>query len=170
MRVPIRTKILLLSLCLCVSVAIPSGCGPKVQTTAGVPTRKATPTETALAYNDSLAQANKSVAQLVINANSTTPPLLSNASANTILTAQSRIADFDRQLTPLLQDTANFQANAAQIGLLLDEIKAAGQGIIQSDLGIADAKTKASVLAAFNKVYDFADLVVSTLHDAGILK
>ena len=147
-----------------------SGCA-HVATTAGVPARNATPLEKALAYNDSLAQANKAVAQTVINANGTTPPLLTTDQANKILIAQSRIADFDRQLTPLLASAASVTANAAKIQLLLDEIKLAANPLIQSgDLGIKDPKTQQAVLAAFKDVYSFADLVVSMLQQAGLLK
>jgi hypothetical protein len=146
------------------------GCA-HVATTAGVPARNATPLETALAYNDSLAQANKAVAEAVINANGTTPPLLNEAQTNKILVAQSRIADFDRQLTPLLVSAGTVTANGARIQLLLDEIKMAANPLIQSgDLGIKDPKTQQEVLAAFKNVYSFADLVVSTLQQAGLLK
>ena len=146
------------------------GCA-RVQTTAGVPTRQATPLEQALAYNDSLAQANKAIAQAVINANGTTPPLLSNDQANKILIAQSRIADFDRQLTPLLVSAASVTASAAKISQLLDEIKAAANPLIQGgDLGIKDAKTQQEVLSAFRNVYNFADLIVNVLGQAGLLK
>jgi hypothetical protein len=153
--------ILVLSFCGCVHVA----------STPGVPARNATPLEKALVYNDSLAQANKAVALTVINANGTTPPLLSQDQANKILIAQSRIADFDRQLTPLLGTAAGVTANASKIELLLDEIKAAANPLIQSgDLGIKDPKTQQEVLAAFKNVYSFADLVVNMLQQAGLLK
>jgi hypothetical protein len=111
------------------------------------------------------------VAQTVINANGTTPPLLSTDQANKILIAQSRIADFDRQLTPLLGTAASVTANGAKIQLLLDEIKLAANPLIQSgDLGIKDQKTQQQVMAAFKDVYSFADLVVSMLQQAGLLK
>lgn len=146
-----------------------AGC-THVQSTAGVPARNATPLEQALAYNDALAQANKSVAQAVINANATVPPLLAPDQANRILATQARIADLDRQLTPLLASTSTVSANAASIQSLLDQIKAAAQGLVQSgDLGIKDAKTQQSVLATFNSVYSFADLAVTTLKGAGLL-
>jgi hypothetical protein len=139
--------------------------------TAGVPARNATPVEQALAYNDSLAQANKAVADTVMNASGTTPPLLSIEQANKILTAQSRIADFDRQLTPLLVSAGTVTGNADRIELLLDEIKAAANPLIQSgDLGIKDPKTQQEVMAAFKNVYSFADLVVNMLQQAGLLK
>lgn len=150
---------------------IPIGGCTHVAATAGVPARNATPVEKALAYNDSLAQANKAVAQLVVNASGTTPPLLSQDQANKILTAQSRIADFDRQLTPLLTATHNVTGNADRIELLLDEIKAAANPLIKSgELGIKDPATQQRVMAAFSNVYSFADLVVNSLKDAGLLK
>jgi hypothetical protein len=101
-----------------VTAALLCGCAAHVATTNGAPPRaKATPLEQALAYNDSLAQANKSVAQGVVNATNVTPPLIPVPTANRILIAQSRIADFDRQLTPLLVDTATVisELNAAKI-------------------------------------------------------
>jgi hypothetical protein len=157
------------SLLLCLAASL-CGCA-HVASTAGVPARNATPLEKALAYNDSLAQANKAVAQAVINANGTTPPLLNEAQTNKILVAQSRIADFDRQLTPLLASTASVTANAARIQTLLDEIKLAANPLIQSgDLGIKDPKTQQEVLAAFKNVYSFADLVLGALTSAGMLK
>ncbi len=152
-------------------VLVPIGGCAHVASTPGVPARNATPLEKALAYNDSLAQANKAVAQVVINANGTTPPLLSTDQANKILIAQSRIADFDRQLTPLLGTAGSVTANAGKIELLLDEIKAAANPLIQSgDLGIKDPKTQQEVLAAFKNVYGFADLVANMLQQAGLLK
>lgn len=141
-----------------------------VATKAGQPPRNATPLEKALVYNDSLAQANRGIATAVINANQTVPPLIPMDAANRILTQQSRIADFDRQLTPLLQDSANLQANAAKIGQLLDEIKAAGNVIIKFDLGIKNAAKQKEVLDAFNNVYNLADAIVTALGTAGVLK
>jgi hypothetical protein len=161
---------IVLATCIAAAFFSLGGC-THVASTAGVPARNATPLEKALAYNDSLAQANKAVAQTVINANGTTPPLLSEAQTNKILVAQSRIADFDRQVTPLLASTASVTANAAKISELLDEIRLAANPLIQSgDLGIKDPKTQQEVLAAFKNVYSFADLVVNMLQQAGLLK
>jgi hypothetical protein len=145
-----------------------SGC-VHVASTAGVPGRNATPVEKALAYNAGLAEANKTIAGVVIDANTQTPPLVATEYANKILTMQSRVADFDRQLTPLLVDASTVTANAAKISLLLDEIKAAAKGV-QGDLGIKDAKTQAKVSAAIGQVYEFADLALNALVTAGLLK
>jgi hypothetical protein len=157
-----------LALCLCVSVAIPSGC-VHVASTAGVPARNATPIEKALAYNAGLAEANKAIAKVVIDANAQTPPLLETEYANKILIMQSRVADFDRQLTPLLADSASVTANGAKIELLLDEIKRAAQGV-QGDLGIKNAATQKKVSDAIAQVYQFADLALQALTAAGLLK
>jgi hypothetical protein len=140
-----------------------------VASTAGVPARNATPIEKALAYNAGLAEANKSIAQAVVNANTQTPPLIDTEYANKILTMQSRVADFDRQLTPLLADSATVQANSAKISQLLDEIKLAANGV-QGDLGIKDAKTQQAVTNAIGQVYQFADLLLTALTAAGLLK
>lgn len=145
------------------------GCGPHVASKAGVPARNATPVEKALAYNAGLAEANKTIAQAVINANSQTPPLLETEYANKLLVMQSRVADFDRQLTPLLVDASSVTSNSAKIGTLLDEIKRAASGV-QGDLGIKDAKTQAKISTAINQVYEFADLALAALTTAGLLK
>jgi hypothetical protein len=145
------------------------GCAVHVASTAGVPARGATPIEKALAYNDGLAQANKTIADAVIKANSQVPPLISTEYANKILTMQSRVADFDRQLTPLLVDAATVKANAAQIEKLLGDIKAAASSV-QADAGIKDSATQAKVSAAIAQVYQFADLALNALVTAGLLQ
>jgi hypothetical protein len=158
-----------LSCFLACTLAVCGGCGPHVASKAGVPARSATPVEKALAYNAGLAEANKSIAKLIIDANSQTPPLVDTEYANKIVTMQARVADFDRQLTPLLVDAGTVTANSAKIELLLDEIKRAAQGV-QPDIGIRDAKTQSAVTNAIAKVYQFADLALTALVTAGLLK
>lgn len=153
----------------CTLAACVGGCAPHVASTAGVPARNATPLEKALAYNDGLAQANKTLAQAVIDANNQVPPLISTEYANKILTMQSRVADFDRQLTPLLVDSATVGANSARISQLLDEIKAAASGV-QSDVGIKNASTQQRVTNAIAQVYQFADRAIDALRAGGLLK
>jgi hypothetical protein len=152
-----------------VTAALLCGCAAHVATTNGAPPRAATPIEQALAYNDSLAQANKSVAQGVVNATNVTPPLIPVPTANRILIAQSRIADFDRQLTPLLQNAASVSASSAQIQSLLAEIKAAATPIA-ADLGIADAKTQQEISRDLGTVVSMSDLVLQALQRGGLLK
>lgn len=156
-------------LAILLTCTLAAGCAPHVASTAGVPARNATPIEKALAYNAGLAEANKTIAGAVVNANAQTPPLITNEYANKILTMQSRVADFDRQLTPLLVDAATVQANSAKISQLLDEIKLAASSV-QGDLGIKDTQTQQTITNAINQVYQFADLALSALIAGGLLK
>jgi hypothetical protein len=152
-------RILLLCL-LCVSVVSLSSCAARVPSSPGAPGRAGTPIENALAYNASLAQSNQSMAQLVINANNQTPPLM-----------QSRVADLDRQLTPLLASSSSVGSSGAQIQQLLGEIQGAANGLVAGgDLGIKDAATQKAVLAAANGVLDFSGKVLMTLQAGGLLK
>jgi DNA anti-recombination protein RmuC len=162
-----KTAKLFLAVVLACTVPV-AGC-VHVASTAGVPARNATPIEKALAYNAGLAEANKTIAQAVINANAQTPPLITAEYANKILSMQARVADLDRQLTPLLASASSVTANAAQIEQLLGQIKAAASGV-QGDLGIKDAATQAKVTGAIGQVYQFADLALSALVAAGLLK
>lgn len=146
-----------------------AGCAPHVAPTAGVPGRNATPTEKALAYNASLADANRTIANSVIAANNQTPPLLSTDAANRILIMQSRVADFDRQLTPLIGGASTITVNSARISMLLDEIKRAAQGV-QGDLGIQNPGKQKEVAGAITQVYQMADLILTTLTAAGLVK
>lgn len=161
-----RKMILICSLAIAITSA---GCVHVAPSTAGVPARNASPLEKALAYNAGLAESNKTIAQAVVNLTSSTPPLIEPEYANKLLVAQSRIADFDRQLTPLLVDAASVKANAAQIQQLLSEIQIAARGI-GSDLGIKDANTQTTVSAAISNVIGMADLVLTSLSTAGMLK
>lgn len=158
-----------LALSLAVAGGAIAGCGPHVASKAGVPARKATPVEKALAYNAGLAETNKTIAQIVMDANSQNPPLISTENANQILTVQSRVADFDRQLTPLIMDAGTASANSAKIQTLLNEIKIATQGV-QGDLGIKDTATRQKVTNAIGQISSFADLTLSALVQAGVLK
>lgn len=151
------------------TLAACGGCAARVPGTNGAPGKPGTPLEQALAYNASLAEANKTVAQGVINANNQTPPVIPTEIANKILIAQSRVADFDGQLTPLLVDAGTVGANSAQIRQLIGEIQAAVTGV-SGDLGIKDAKTKADISGAIGNVTNFSGLVLSTLQAGGLLK
>jgi len=82
---------------------------------------------------------------------------------------QSRVADLDRQLTPLLVDASTVQANSAKIQNLLTEIKAAAAGI-QGDIGVSDVKTSTKINTAIGQVFASADLVLNSLVTAGLLK
>jgi hypothetical protein len=152
-----------------VSSFVVCGCAARVASTPGQPARAASPIEKALAYNASLAESNKAVAMGVINANNQTPPLVPVDVANKILVAQSRIADFDRQLTPLLASAATVSGNSAHIALLLSEIKLAATGL-GTDLGITDTKTQQAISQSIATVVSMADLVLTSLQKGGLLK
>lgn len=148
-----------------------SGCAAKVPATGTTPAVKGTPQEQALAYNATIASANNTIAKTVIDATGTTPALIDVPTANRILIVQSKIADTDRQLTPLLGDAANISANSAQIRKLAGDIRTAANSLIQSgDLGIKDAKTKAAITTAINTVLAGADEVILSLISGGLLK
>ena len=147
-----------------------SGCGAKVPAHGNVPGRNGTPIENALAYNASLAEANKTIAQTVIDSANGPVPLIPVDAANKILIMQSRVADADRQLTPLLSDVGNLKVNAARIETLLDDIKgAAGQLVSSGDLGIKDAATQKRIAAGISNVYNLADVIINTLATGGLI-
>jgi hypothetical protein len=147
------------------------GCAAHVKGTTAAPGRAGTPLENALAYNATLAQSNLAVAHLVINANNNAPPLIPTDAANTVLMAQSRIADLDRQLTPLLANAGTIGGSSPQIQQLLAEIQSAATPIVNGgDLGIKDANTQKAILTAMNGVLDAAGKVLATLQAGGLLK
>jgi len=146
------------------------GCAAKVPASGAVPGRSGTPIENALAYNASLAEANKTIAQAVIDASSGAAPMIPVDSANRILIMQSKVADADRNLTPLLSDVGNLQKNAARISSLLDDIRgAAGTLVSSGDLGIKDAATQKKIAAGISNVYNLADAIINTLVGGGLI-
>jgi hypothetical protein len=138
----------------------------------GQPARKATPLENALFYNAALSQANLDVAQGVISASESTPPGIDVSTANRILTAQSKIADADRQLTFILQSGAvGIQSNGQRIRQLLDQIKESAKPLIGSgDLGIKNAGTQKKLIDSITTIYTLADQVLDVLIGGGLLK
>lgn len=140
------------------------GCAARVPASANQPGRAGTPIENALAYNASLAEANKTIAQVVIDSTNGAAPLIPVESANKILIMQSKVADADRQLTPLLADVGNLQKNALRISSLLDDIRGAAGALVSSgDLGIKDAATQKRIASGISNVYDLADVLINTL-------
>ena len=105
----------------------------------------------------------------MIDATASTPPLVDVPTANKILIVQSKIADADRQLTPLLADTANLKNNAAQIQRLVGDMQTAAGGL-NGDLGIKDAKTQQSIQAAVTAIIASTNGVIAALQAGGILK
>jgi hypothetical protein len=156
-------------LCL-LAVMSAAGCAAKVPAQGKVPGRAGTPIENALAYNASLAEANKTIAQAVIDASNGAAPLIPVEAANKILIMQSKVADADRQLTPLLSDVGNLQRNAARISSLLDDIKGAAGALVSSgELGIKDQNTQKKIAAGITNVYNLADVIINTLVQGGLL-
>lgn len=152
------------------------GCAAKVPATATTPGRAGTPMENVLAYNASLAEANRAVAMAVIAAQQAVE--IGVPAANGILTAQSMIADADRQLTYTLQEFAvELQTNpgqklsAATINSLLAQIRNAANPLVTSgDLGIKNAGRQQSVLSNLNGILGFAQQISGVLNASGLLQ
>jgi hypothetical protein len=158
------------------TAALLHGCAASVPATATVPGRAGTPMENVLAYNASLADANLAVANAVINVQKSGQ--ISVAAANNILTAQSMIADADRQLTALLQQTAvqlktnpSATLDAATINALLGRIRSSASALVSSgDLGIKDTATQKTVVSSMNSIVQFATSITTALNAAGLVK
>lgn len=165
------------------ALALIYGCAAKVPATGTTPGRTGTPIEQALAYNASLADANLSVAQAVIQAQGA--GLISVDDANRVTTAQSLIADGDRQLTGVLQTVAMCVKNAgtlpssvqacktpaAQVQRILAQISTAANNLVKGpDLGIKDAATKKTILDSLNSVLTLAGNITQSLSGAGVLQ
>lgn len=169
----------LLALCFCASVAL-SSCAARVASTPTVPGRPVKPLENVLVWNAALANANLGVANNVITAQQAIPPLMSVDAANTILTAQSMIADGDRQLTFVLQTlgtcqtatpaATNCKANATRVGALISQIEASANAIIANDVGIKDAATSKAITTAMNSIFTLAQQMIGTLQAGGLLQ
>lgn len=151
------------------------GCVARVPASPTVPGRAAKPIENVLAWNAALAQSNLTVANDVIAAQNAA--FISVDAANTILTAQSRIADADRQLTILLQNLGNDLASnpnakisAAQVEQLIALIQGAANGLIGSgDLGIKNAGTEKSAKDALTAIATLANQIITTLRTENLL-
>lgn len=151
------------------------GCAAKVPATVTVPGRAGTPMENVLAYNASIAEANRAVADAVIAAQKAGE--ISVAAANNLLTAQSMIADADRQLTIVFQEFAvELQTNpgaklsAATVNALLGKIKNAATRLVSSgDIGIKNAKRQQGVLSSVNGILGFVQQIDGALGASGLL-
>lgn len=153
------------------------GCAAKVPATGTTVAVTGTPIEQALAYNAALANANLAIANAVIGAQQAN--LLSVDTANRVTTAQSYIADGDRQLTMVLQTTAlclktgtpaTCKTPAGQVQTFLTEIQNAATGLVSGpDLGIKDAATKQKVLSGANTVLGVATSLTAALTAAGVI-
>lgn len=159
-------------------LALIYGCAAKVPSTATTPGRTGTPIEQALAYNASLADANLSVAQAIIQAQNA--GLISVDDANRVTTTQSLIADGDRQLTSVLQTVglclktgtpATCKTPAGQVQTILARISVAANSLVKGpDLGIKDAATKKTILDSLNSVLTLAQNITGALSSAGVLQ
>jgi hypothetical protein len=152
----------------------------KIPAKGATPGRQATPLENVLAYNAVLAQTNQYVAEGVIEINQASPSLLDTNKANTILTAQSKIADADRQLTAILRTAGNttpdagaaiLKANAPRIRNLIAEIQKAGQNMISSgEIGVKNPISKQTFTADFQEMMQLVTKVLDTLISAQLIK
>lgn len=171
-------KIFLVS-CLLAS-CLQISCAARVASTPGVPGRQGKTLENVLAWNAALANANLGVANNVIAAQQATPSLISVDAANRVLTAQSMIADGDRQLTFVLQTlgtcetktpgAANCKAGASQINALISQIEASANALIAHDVGISDPATSKAVTTAMSSIFALAQQMIGALSAAGLLQ
>jgi hypothetical protein len=167
---------------LLVSCLIVSSCAARVASTPTVPGRAATPLENVMAWNAALANANLGVATNIVAAQQSAPPLISVDAANRVLTAQSLIADGDRQLTFILQTlgtclaktpavgASSCKASGPQINALIGQIEASSTAIVTNDAGIKDAKTSAAVIAAMKSIFALAQQMIGALQTGGLLQ
>lgn len=134
-----------------------------------------------MAWNAALANANLGVANNVIAAQQAAPALVTVDQANKVLTAQSMIADGDRQLTLVLQTLGKCAsivpqpaipctANAQQVNALVAQIEASSNELVAHDIGIKDAATSKAVLSAMNSIFTLAQQIVGALQTGGMLQ
>lgn len=164
-----------------------SGCAARVSNGS----RTGTPIENALAYNASLADANRSLAETAISlGKSGTVP---QTTVTNITSVNFTVADADKQITGILNAIANCQAsskaatssqaalpaasaptpcvgNAAQMQTLVERITANAATLAGPDLGIKDATTQASVKTSVATLGQMANLILSTLQTAHLLE
>jgi hypothetical protein len=164
----------------CALVCSMTGCAAYRTDATGKKTRTATAIEQVMAWNAALADSNLAIAKGVIAANEANE--IGVPESNRILTAQSKIADADRQLTPLLAkacgpmktDRCNpsvLSNDAAAISGFLDAIRDAATGLVKSgDVGIKNPARKQAVQTAVEDIYSLADRMIDALKTLGVLK
>jgi hypothetical protein len=170
-------------LCLCVSVATLPGCAIR---RASAPSQQVTALEQVMTWNAALADSNLAIAKGVIAASDAQE--IDVPTANRILTAQSLIADADRQLTPILAKACSPQkqiqacnpailsGDSAAIENFLDQIKASAKGLVSTPAGQAGAASiknpqrREAVQAAIDAIYALADNIAAALKSLGVLK
>lgn len=172
----LKASLLLLSVAALGGVILASGCA-RVSTTAGQPARQPTAIEQVLTWNAEIADANLAIAKGVIAASDANQ--IDVPTANKILTQQSRIADVDRQLTPILAKACGnktkcqpglLSGDAAQIRALLAQIKTSA-AVLVSD-GTAGIKNKdhaATVQRSIETISTVVDEMLGALNTLGVL-
>jgi hypothetical protein len=159
MRNPIRSISTLL-LCICLSACA----SVRKDAATGQPPRDPTPGERALAANLMLAQVNKSVLDGVILANAS--GVLPDSAAETAVRITRRVAQLDKELTPLLQAAATPGAagDIAKIRALIAQIKDAlgGAATLQA-LGIKNPKSQQLFSADLALVQALADQILGLI-------
>jgi len=147
---------------------------------AGGKGRTPTAIEQVMTWNAALADSNLTIAKSVIAANDA--GIIDVAESNRILTAQSKIADADRQLAPLLAkacgpmktdrcNPAVLSNDAAAISGFLDAIRDAANGLVKSgDVAIKNPDKKQAVQSAVTAIYNLADQMIDALKTLGVLK
>jgi hypothetical protein len=130
-----------------------------------------TPYEKAVTYSDMLAQTNNSIAKGVIQAQEL--KLLSITQANRILSAQERIAMNHQALSKILDLGPKVATTRAdELRAILGGIKAS---LLQLDferdgLGIKNPTSEQTFANDTNAISSFADVILSSLTAAGVLK
>lgn len=156
-----------------------NGCAV-IHGTAGQPSRQPTSIEQILTWNAAIADANLSIAKGVIAANEANE--IDVPTSNAILTQQSRIADADRQLTPILSKACSPQAtiqscnptilsgDATQIQSLLDQIKQSAASLVATGTaGIKNPQKAQTVKQAIQTISTFAADITQSLQSLNVL-
>ena len=128
-----------------------------------------TPYEQVMVWNDALAQTNNSIAKGIIQVS---PQFVPADKAAVVLRAQSKIAQFDEQLTVILkQGQAAAKINAATVKSLVDQLKASVTSLVNSGaIGVKNPKTQQTFDADIQAINNFIDNIISGLATAGVIQ
>jgi hypothetical protein len=138
-----------------------SGCHANVSTN---PT-KLTPFQRVIQANTALAEANHDVAKMLIQAADT--KVLSASKVGTALGFQEKIADYDKQLTQILQKgPAAISGDSDAIKDLVAKIQATAKDLL-SDYNVSQAN---DVTAALGAVLSTSASVLQILVQEGVIK
>lgn len=135
-------------------------------TTANVPV---SPFDNALGYNAQLATINNAVSQGVQQAANV--GLLPVDSSVQVVQVCSHIAQIDDQITLILQDGPDLaKLNADKIKLMVDDVKTSIKTLVGNKaLGIKNPKTQQLVANEVDMIANLADIVLSSLRQAGVM-